>query len=200
MRSEPGVNIVTEEGPYQLTPENWVGLHADFLYNYALSRLNDDELARDLVQETFLAALEKSAGFRGESTERTWLTAIMKYKIIDIYRKRAGGLKGTDRLGIPADEPEWFDPDLNHWKKEHWPAPFGVEDKDPLHNKEFMKVLEYCMSKLPPLWISVFRLKHMDDEQTATICKQMRLTSANFWVIIHRAKINLRSCLQKNWI
>ncbi|WP_245801849.1 sigma-70 family RNA polymerase sigma factor [Chitinophaga sancti] len=162
--------------------------------------MNSDELARELVQETFLAALERSANFRGESTERTWLTAILKHKIIDIYRSRAARFPATDKWGTPSNEPEWFDPDLNNWKKEHWPAPFSVKDDDLLDNKEFMKVLQACLSKLPPLWMSVFKLKHMEDEQTATICKHMRLTTANFWVIIHRAKVNLRSCLQKNWI
>jgi len=183
-----------------LAPENWVRLHADFLYNYALKRLNSDELARELVQETFLAALEKSGNFRGECTERTWLTAIIKHKIVDIYRKKSAGFPTIDKWGTPPDEPEWFDPDLNNWKQEHWPAPFSVQDDDLLYNKEFMKVLHACLSKLPPLWMSVFKLKHMDDEQTATICKEMRLTTSNFWVIIHRAKVNLRSCLQKNWI
>jgi RNA polymerase sigma-70 factor (ECF subfamily) len=73
-------------------------------------------------------------------------------------------------------------------------------EHDPLHNKEFMSVLEQCMQKLPPLWLSVFTLKHMDDEVTENICKALRITSANFWVVMHRAKVNLRSCLQKNWI
>lgn len=201
MRSEPVADTIAEPaGKHLLTPENWVAQHADYLYNYALSRLNNEEVARDLVQETFLAALEKTGSFRGESNERTWLTAIVKYKIIDIYRKKANSFTSTDEFGTPASEPEWFDPDLNNWKKEHWPAPFGVEEHDPLHNKEFMRVLQQCMSRLPPLWMSVFKLKHMDDEQTETICQQMRLTSSNFWVIIHRAKVNLRSCLQKNWI
>lgn len=187
-------------GIHTLEPEKWVELHADYLYNFAIVRLNDEEQARDLVQETFLSALEKTAGFRGESAERTWLTAILKYKIIDIYRKKAGGIAVNDKTGAPDNEPEFFDPDLNHWKKEHWPAPFGVEDKDPLHNKEFMGVLERCMSRLPSLWMSVFKLKHMDEENTEFICKELKLSLSNFWVITHRAKVNLRSCLQKNWI
>ncbi|MEP6950326.1 MAG: sigma-70 family RNA polymerase sigma factor [Ginsengibacter sp.] len=183
-----------------LQPEKWVELYADYLYTYALGRLNDKELARDLVQDTFLSALEKTDGFRGESTERTWLTAIIKYKVIDIYRKRSGSFATRDKFSLAADDEEYFDPDLNNWKKEHWPAPFGVEDSDPLHNKEFMSVLQKCVQKLPPLWLSVFRLKHLEDEGTEDICKELRITSSNFWVIVHRAKVNLRSCLQKNWI
>jgi len=191
---------INRAGEHQLTPENWVTQYADYLYNYARVRLNDDEQARDLVQETFLAALEKQNSFRGECNERTWLTAIIKYKIIDIYRKKSGSFKARDEYGTPIAEEDFFYPEYNNWKKEHWPAPFGVEEHDPLHNKEFMNVLQSCLQRLPPLWISVFRMKHLDDEGTEMICKELRITSSNFWVIIHRAKVNLRSCLQKNWI
>lgn len=179
-----------------LNPHEWVDLHADYLYRYAFKRLNDDELARDLVQETFLAALAKTGSFKGESSERTWLTAILKYKVIDVYRKKAR----TGHTYYGTTETEFFDPDLNNWKKEHWPAPFGIEAQDPLNNKEFNQVLQQCLQKLPSLWMSVFTLKHMDDEDTGSICKALGITPSNFWVIIHRAKVNLRACLQKNWI
>ena len=185
---------------HTLEPKKWVELYADYLYNYALGRLNDEETARDLVQDTFLSALEKTSSFRGDSTERTWLTAIIKYKIIDVYRRQSRGLSVKKGDAFGDDENEFFDADLNHWKKEHWPAPFGVEQYDPLNNKEFMSTLQRCLTKLPPLWNSVFKMKHIDDEQTDEICKEMRISASNFWVIIHRAKVNLRSCLQKNWI
>lgn len=201
MPEEPIIDTLTEQVEHVgLNPDNWVDFYADYLYNFALKRLNDEQLARDLVQDTFLSALEKTGRFRAESSERTWLTAILKNKIIDIYRKKARTFRGEGNAGFVMDEPEFFDPDLNNWKKEHWPAPFGVENHDPLHNKEFMNVLEKCMVKLPPLWMSVFKLKHLEEEETGAICKKLRITSANFWVVIHRAKVNLRSCLQKNWI
>ncbi len=182
-----------------LQPHLWVDLHADYLYAYALRRLNDDELARDLVQETFLSALEKTSSFKGNSTERTWLTAIIKYKVIDVYRKK-NRLMSRNAADVKEQDMEFFDPDLNNWKKEHWPAPFGIEEQDPLHHKEFNIILQKCMAKLPPLWLSVFTMKHLDETVTVTICKELKITSANFWVIIHRAKVNLRSCMQKNWI
>ena len=77
---------------YLLNPHQWVISYADYLYAYAIRRINDEELAKDLVQETFLAALEKAATFEGKSSERTWLTAILKNKIIDVYRKKSSGL------------------------------------------------------------------------------------------------------------
>ena len=70
-----------------LDPRKWVAAHADYLYGYAITRVNDEEQARDLVQETFLAALQRVAQFEGRSSERTWLTSILKNKIVDVYRK-----------------------------------------------------------------------------------------------------------------
>jgi len=201
MRSEALLDPATQKaGQNTLNPHRWVELYADYLFAYALTRLNDEEIARDLVQETFLSALEKVHHFRGESTERTWLTAIIKHKVIDLYRRKTGKLNKMRLTGDIGNEEEFFDPELNNWKKEHWPAPLGIEDRDPLANKELTSILQKCMQKLPSLWLSVFTMKHIDDEMTDTICKQLRITSSNFWVIIHRTKVNLRSCLQKNWI
>lgn len=184
--------------PHTLNPHEWVNNHADYLYAYALGRINDADEARDLIQEVFLAALEKADRFEGRSTERTWLTAILKNKIIDIYRKRSSGLRKPERTE-DRDYEDFFHED-GHWREEHWPKAWGVEDQDPLHNKEFNLVLQQCMQKLPALWLAVFTMKHMEDESSENICARLKVTSANFWVIIHRAKLNLRACLQKNWI
>jgi RNA polymerase sigma-70 factor (ECF subfamily) len=201
MSNEPVVDATRKKGRKQvLEPEQWVDRYADYLFNYALIRLNDEELARDLVQDTFLSALEKTDTFRGESTERTWLNAILKYKVIDIYRKRSNRLSPENNAAGGDKEKDLFDPDLHNWKREHWPVPFSVEEPNALHHKEFMQVLQRCMKKLPPLWLSVFTMKHMDDEVAENICKDLRITSSNFWVVMHRAKVSLRACLQKNWI
>jgi len=199
MHSEPIVDTAVKPGKHQLDPEKWVDLYSDFLFSYAYSRINDEEMARDLVQETFMAALEKASAFRGESSERTWLTAIIKYKVIDVYRKKSRAFTAKEGHDLTTDEEEFFDPELNNWKREHWPEPFVCTGGDVLENKEFMRILQTCLQKLPSLWMSVFRLKHMDDEKTEDICKALRLSPSNYWVIIHRAKVNLRSCLQKNW-
>jgi RNA polymerase sigma-70 factor (TIGR02943 family) len=182
-----------------VNPHKWVENYADYLYTYAISRISNEEQARDLVQETFLAALERVEKFEGKSTERTWLTAILKNKIIDVYRKRSSGLINNDIAGA-GNEQEVFFEDDGHWTRQHQPVAFGVDSYDPLHHKEFNRVLQNCMQKLPALWMAVFTMKHMDDEATDTICAELKVSAANFWVIIHRAKLNLRACLQKNWI
>ncbi|SDE20631.1 RNA polymerase sigma-70 factor, ECF subfamily [Mucilaginibacter pineti] len=182
-------------------PRQWVMAHADYLYNYALSRLNNEEQAKDLVQETFLAALEKVDKFEGKSSERTWLTAILKNKVIDVYRKKSSGLRPTEDVKeAEHDQQDFFDAEDGHWNVNNRPKAFGVENCDPLVDKEFNHILQRCMQKLPALWMAVFTMKHIDDATTDIICTELKVTQANFWVIIHRAKLNLRACLQKNWI
>ncbi|TWR24185.1 sigma-70 family RNA polymerase sigma factor [Mucilaginibacter achroorhodeus] len=191
--------MTTPPARHLLDPQNWVSAYADFLYRYAISRVNNEDQARDLVQETFLAGLQSQRNFAGKSSERTWLTAILKNKIYDVYRKKVNGLKTAEMNDQTGEEPDFFHED-GHWKQEHQPQAFGVDDFDPLANKELNRVLLLCLQKLPALWFSVFTMKHMEDEATEMICKELRLTQANFWVIIHRAKLNLRACLQRNWM
>lgn len=182
-------------------PHKWVGRYADYLYRYAVSRINDQDLARDLVQETFLAALERKDRFEGRSSEKTWLTAILKNKIIDVYRSKSSGFaKSAEMPWCEEPETEFFNPNNGHWNDQHRPVELGIEQPDALENKEFQRILQACMKKLPALWLSVFSMKHIDEETTEMICNELKLTSSNFWVIIHRTKVNLRSCLQKNWI
>lgn len=185
---------------HTLDPRQWVGNHADYLYNYAITRINDTELARDLVQETFLAALERLEGFEGRSAERTWLTAILKHKIIDAYRKRTNALvDGHDETIYASDGAPFFESADGHWKERHLPQEFARTADAPLLSKEFQGALLRCMAKLPAVWLTVFTMKHIDEISTDVICHDLNVTAANFWVIIHRAKVNLRACLQKTW-
>lgn len=185
----------------QLNPHQWVAAHADYLYSFAIARLNDEEQARDLVQETFLAALQKVSAFEGKSAERTWLTAILKNKIIDVYRKKSYGLKtNAAQEAAEQEQNDFFDNDTGHWTSSGGPKEFGIDDKDHLVSKEFERILKMCLQKLPALWMSVFTMKHIDEEPTETICAGLKLSAGNFWVIIHRAKVNLRACMQRNWI
>jgi RNA polymerase sigma-70 factor (TIGR02943 family) len=195
-------NVTTASSSTHIVdPHKWVANHADYLYSYAISRLNDEDVARDLVQDTFLAALERVNSFEGRSTERTWLTAILKFKIIDIYRGKAAGLANARNNGATGIEPiDFFDEADGHWKEIHRPQEFAHSADSPLLSREFQNTLQSCMDKLPALWLAIFTMKHMDDIATKIICSELKVTAANFWVIIHRTKLNLRACLQKNWI
>lgn len=195
MQSKTKATDLKEAGPGQ-----WVGMYADYLYSYAYSRINDAELAKDLVQETFLAALEGWEKFGRQSSEKTWLTGILKNKIYDVYRKKSRTLLHEPLSGDGQDADELFEGDTGHWKEGHYPVAFGIEQPDALEHKEFEGILKACMAKLPPLWSSVFRMKHIDEESGEDICERLDITASNFWVISHRAKVSLRDCLQKNWI
>lgn len=181
-----------------INPHEWVKTHADYLYAFAIKRIADEEQARDLVQDTFLAALQKVNNFEGKSSERTWLTAILKNKIIDVYRKKSSVIVSSDIVESERQQQDFFDED-GHWSQQHKPLRMG-EIEQGLENKEFNQVLKRCMEKLPALWFSVFTMKHIDDETSERICSELKVSAQNFWVIIHRAKLNLRACLQKNWV
>lgn len=184
-----------------VNPRNWISNYADYLYSYAITRINDQEQARDLVQETFLAALESLSRFEGKSTEKTWLTAILRNKLIDLYRKKSSGLNSqTEILEEEQEQQDFFDEQDGHWNKAHRPKEFAAPAENPLQHKEFERILQGCMNKLPNLWYAVFSMKHVDEESTEIICNALKVTPANFWVIIHRAKLSLRACLQKYWI
>ncbi|WP_397321483.1 sigma-70 family RNA polymerase sigma factor [Pedobacter foliorum] len=187
--------------PELTNPRQWVCNYADYLYCYAIIRINDQEQARDLVQETFLAALESLSHFEGKSTEKTWLTAILRNKIIDLYRKKSSGLYSQNEiLEEEHEQQDFFDEQDGHWNNAYRPQEFAAAVENPLQHKEFERVLQGCMNKLPNLWYAVFSMKHVDEESTEIICSTLKVTPANFWVIIHRAKLSLRACLQKYWI
>lgn len=198
LQKDPEFGIIDKNA---IDPHSWVSRYADYLFSYAVFRINDPEKARDLVQETFLAALERREKFEGRSSEKTWLTAILKNKIVDVYRSRSSGLrKEIIQANIERSDEDFFDQNDGHWNDQHRPDKLGIETSNALENKEFERILKACMNKLPALWLSVFSMKHIDEETTELICSELKISSSNFWVIIHRAKVNLRSCLQKNWI
>ncbi|TSD64630.1 sigma-70 family RNA polymerase sigma factor [Inquilinus sp. KBS0705] len=192
--------LISAPTAHSLDPNNWVSAYADYLYAYTIMRVRNEEQARDLVQETFLSALEGMHRFAGKSNERTWLTAILKNKIIDSYRKKSLGLQVQELSNAETEQQDFFNQADGHWTAAHQPLSFGIDNHDVLANKEFNHILQRCMQKLPALWLSVFTMKHMDDETTDFVCAELKISASNFWVIIHRAKLNLRACLQKNWM
>ncbi|WP_316848267.1 sigma-70 family RNA polymerase sigma factor [Pedobacter psychrodurus] len=181
-------------------PLMWVEKYADYLYGFAMSRLRDEDVAKDLVQDTFLAGLQRLDRFEGNSEEKTWLTAILKNKIADFYRKQSSrGLSDLKLTDAEGEQQDFFDAETGHWNEKYCPQAFGLELENPLMMKELGSILNECLAKLPGLWFSVFSMKHMDDLASELICTELKLTAANFWVIMHRTKLNLRACLQKNW-
>jgi RNA polymerase sigma-70 factor (ECF subfamily) len=177
---------------------DWVNEYSDILYNYVAQRVTDTHIAKDLVQETFLAAWRNIDKYNGEASVKTWLFTILKNKIIDHYRKASSRL--TDELAeSAADESVFFD-NANHWDKNAYPLEWGSRPESNLESKEFYSILTNCKKKLKDIQAAVFSLKYMEDLSSEEICKELNITSSNYWVLIHRAKVQLRSCLESNWM
>ncbi|MBC7864398.1 MAG: sigma-70 family RNA polymerase sigma factor [Bacteroidia bacterium] len=184
-------------------PSLWIERYGDYLYNYAVYRVSKEETARDLVQDTFLGALKSLESFRGEANEKTWLTSILKRKIIDYYRKASNRLEvsSDDQKMAPSYDHFFNAEDENkegHWKDETGPAEWNVNATG-LESREFVKILTACIGKLPEKWAAVFNLKLFEEQETDIICKDLKLSTSNYWVIMHRARLQLRECLEKNW-
>jgi len=187
---------------HQLNPKEWVKNYGDYLLSLAVVKTGSKETAEDLVQETFLSAVKAIASFKGNSTEKTWLVAILNNKIIDHYRKKDVLKSSSDYLAATESSfhERFFEtnPDeYGHWLAATAPKEWNTESR--LDQAEFYRILRYCMDKLPLKLRPVFLAKFIDEEETDKICKDFDLTSSNYWVIIHRAKILMRSCLEKNW-
>ena len=177
-------------------PETWVDQHGDYLYSYALSRIKDPTTAEDLVQETLLAALKEQEGFEGRSSLRTWLIAILKHKVVDYLRKRSREQPLDDR------EPDVDGSDAFFDEKGNWmlrPAKWTTDPTELLEQKEFWEVFTRCLSDLPVRQAQAFQLREMDGLDCSKICNVMEITASNCWVILYRARMNMRHCIQANW-
>jgi RNA polymerase sigma-70 factor (ECF subfamily) len=182
------------------TPADWVDRHGDVLYRMALLRVGNAQVAEDLVQDTFLAALKTPASFEGRSSERTWLAAILKRKIIDHYRQSWRMVDFPD-AGNADLVPDFFTEGerKGSWKPESAPSDWGRDPEVSLENKELRSVLVCCINNLPARMAAVFALREMDGWSTDDICKEFSITPSNLWVVLHRARAQLRRCLDVNW-
>ena len=186
-----------------LDPSKWVDNYTDYLFSYALFKTRNREEAEDLVQETFLSAYKNRDSFKGNSSEKTWLTSILKNKIIDYYRKEKAGQSLDEYLESTSSsfEESFFSSDeYGTWKKDIGANYFSESPESYLFSKEFQKFLELCLIKLPSRLRSIFVAKYMEEEETDAICKENNITPSNYWVMIFRAKVLLRECLEKKGV
>ncbi|OEK07924.1 RNA polymerase subunit sigma-70 [Flavivirga aquatica] len=180
---------------HQINPNKWIDLYSDYLFNYTISRVSDREIAQDLVQDTFLAGLKSMKNFKGEASERTWLISILKRKIIDHYRK-INSNKGKAEVRISYNNDSETEGD---WLEERVADPFDKTAEDKLQNNELGDAINICLSKLPEKQAEVFRMKTILSYETEVICNELNITASNLWVIIHRARTAMASCLEENW-
>ena len=154
---------------HQLQPDTWVDRYADYLFNYAIARVSDAELARDLVQETFLAGLKSAKNYQGTATERTWLIAILKRKVIDYYRK-INSKKGKAEVRINYSSGSESEGD---WLEEQVADPFSIQENDAIENEELGLAIHECLGKLPKKQSLVFTMKTIQGISTEDICNEL---------------------------
>lgn len=174
--------------------------HRDYLYRYALMQVRDPGRADDVVQETLLAAVEGAREFAGRSSLRTWLTGILKNKILDLFRRqwREVPLPETPEGG---EDREFADQFFDAARADHWHT-FPATWQDPercFEQKRFWEAFERCNTLLPPQTARVFAMRELMGMETGDICKELGISSTNCWVMLHRARLNLRECLEDSW-
>ena len=187
------------QAPAPAWDERDVEAHRRYLMRYAMLQLRDRTAAEDAVQETLLAALKGRAAFDNRSSVRTWLTGILKHKIIDHLRRQAR----ERALGDPEDEADpqsdivsaSFEED-GHWRQ--FPADWGAPDRS-LESKQFWAVFEMCVQVMPERTARVFVMREVLELSTEEICKELGITATNCWVMLHRARLSLRACLETKW-
>ena len=180
---------------HQLHPETWVDLYADYLFNFAVARVSDAEIAKDLVQETFFAGLKSAKNYKGTAAERTWLIAILKRKVIDHYRK-INSKKGRAEVRMSYSSHSDVEGD---WLEEQVADPLSLLENDTIENEELGLAIQECISKLPKKQSLVFKMKTIQGMGTEDICKELGINPSNLWVMIHRARTALMGCLNQNW-
>jgi RNA polymerase sigma-70 factor (ECF subfamily) len=165
------------------------------LMRFARVQLRNDAWAEDAVSETLLAALEKPQSFGGQSQLKTWLVGILKHKVVDQLRRHSREAV----LESPDDEAD-FD-DLLFAADGHWreaPPEWG-DPEHALRERQFVEVLEACFEHLPGVQARVFMMREWLGLESAEICQELAITTTNLWVLLHRARLRLRECLQQSW-
>lgn len=176
-----------------LEPDLWVKRYADFLFNYGISRVNDPIIVEDLVQETFLSAVKSAKNFKGQSTEKTWLTAIFKRKIVDHYRKiNSKKAKLETPMNRLSEERRAMIADGGVTEA------FEVGDAE-IERQELASALQSCIMDLKGNQLKVFQMKTIEQMDTEEICNELGISASNVWVLLHRARVQLKNCMKQKW-
>lgn len=177
-------------------PDRWLDEHGGALYAYSLMRVRERAVAEDLVQETLVAALTAVKNFKGQSSERTWLIGILKHKILDHLRRTARE-KPLGPGRNPAEYTDQYFDDRGHWQVSisEWPEPDRA-----LEQERFWTTFHECMQKLPERLRILYALKELDGLKTEELLDTLNITTRdNLWVMLSRARMHLRQCLETNW-
>ena len=177
--------------------QTWVDEFGAILFRYAMLRVNDAQIAEELVQETFLAALKSRGNFQGKSSPATWFVAILKYKILDHFRGQPAVSHDQPALGKDPIVDGLFDFTLHYRLK---PCAEPKDPADDAQKADFWRIFRRCLSALPENYRRAFVRVTVDGGATADVCKELKVSATNLSVLMYRARSRLRPCLEKNWL
>ncbi|WP_373500564.1 sigma-70 family RNA polymerase sigma factor [Desulfococcus sp.] len=180
-------------------PEDWVDQYGDALYRFALARVKDPSTAEELVQEALVSAIGSRASYQGRSSRKTWLTAILKYKIVDHYRKsrREQPYEDLDRVDVHEASGDDLFNERGGWSLQ--PAKWSADPGKIQEQREFLDIFYRCLGALPERLARVFMLREIDGADTEEICQELEVTATNSWTMLYRARMGLRRCLENGW-
>ncbi|WP_417739816.1 sigma-70 family RNA polymerase sigma factor [Rosistilla oblonga] len=176
--------------PPRIDPENWVDRYGDAMYRYAYSKLGDHGVAEEAVQESFVAALRARDSFRGDSSVSTWLFAILRRKIVDHYRRR-----NVREVTLAGDGEQAAPKSRSLSSRHRW----GDDPAAMFEEQEFWETFDRCVDKLPDKLAEVHLLREGSQHRPKEICKILGISATNLSMRLHRSRLALRDCLQKNW-
>lgn len=181
------------KAPLEINPDAWVDEYGDALFGFAMARVKDRATAEDVVQDTFLAAVQGLKRFKGRSSVKTWLFGILKHKLVDHYRKNKSTLYARDIVQDPDNLAAFFNA-RGGWqiRPENWRSDPGKSQE----NKEFVDHFYGCLADLPQKTADVFAYREISGLSTREICRKLDITPNNCWVILYRARMLLRRCLE----
>lgn len=165
------------------------------LLRFARAQLRNEAWAEDAVSETLLAALERPQAFAGQSQLKTWLVGVLKHKLVDQLRRQAREATVLSTEDGEDLEESLFDA-TGHWREapQDWGDPEAA-----CRQRQFFEVLEACVDHLPAVQGRVFMMREWLELGSDEICKTLGVTTTNLWVLLHRARLRLRECLQQRW-
>jgi len=188
-------DLMTNAESQPVLGSDWVDAHADYLFNFAVGQVRDAHTAEDLVQDTFLAAVKAQDSFGGKSSARTWLVGILRHKIYDHLRK-------TCRERAVRQDPTPMNDEESWEKSALWLHDIAAETQLPsrrIELEEFRTSLEAALGKLPPRIAQVFQLYQIEERPNREVCEQLSISESNLWVMLHRARKQLREHLEEWW-
>ena len=174
--------------------QQWVERYGDGMFRFALLRVNDEDHADDIVQNTFLAALKAKDSFAGLSTEKTWLFGILKNKIMEHYREIKKNRKYDLNLEDDRDPCESDFDGKGHWRS--LPFHWGIDPEKAVVDKELLQNFLGCMDSLSPKFRQLYVLREIEGYDSETICSELDITPSNLWVMLHRARNRLKKCIE----